>query len=518
MSAIQQANTHPEYTSHAAKLDSLATFFNRRGDDHDPFPEESNRRRNNGLMDDAIARTGKRASQGKTLERRQLIYLSFRKDDIGEDVARIASSFMWDVTLVHDCDQLQRALKHAPVKVVLADLRDAVSKLGACLVQTTHKYPNVQWVGLVEPQAADSPTYAAFLHSYFFDFCFLPLEPLRLFFSLGHAWTMARVADIHADTVSVDAGTAGINEQGLIGSSPIMKTVRAHLKRYARNDLPVLITGPTGTGKEMAARYLHEHSDRHDRPFIAVNCGALTPSLVQSELFGHEKGAFTGAHQRKIGRVEAADGGTLMLDEIGDLPLETQVSLLRFLQEGVIERVGSDRSIPVNVRIVAATHVDLEQSVAEGRFREDLYFRLNVLRLVMPPLAERGTDVVELAQHFIHRFADELGLEHKVLCPAALAALSAYTWPGNVRELMNRLKRAIVHSDRQAIGPADLEFTTLVSEPLPSLAQARNEAELQALSRALVTTNSNVTEAAEMLGISRVSMHRLINKHGLSAP
>jgi len=461
-------------------------------------------------------RTNKDTMSSKAMERRQLIYLSFREDDTTSEVERIASSFMWNVKAVHNSDQLLRELKHTPVKVVLADLRDGISKLNTGLVRAIQKYPNIQWIGLIEPQSAVNPAYAAFLHSYFFDFCFLPLEPQRLFFSLGHAWTMARMADIHIDMMSTESNPH-TSEEGLIGNSLVMKTVRAHLKRYAKNDLPVLITGPTGTGKEMAARYLHQHSDRKDKPFVAVNCGALTPSLVQSELFGHEKGAFTGAHQRKIGRVESADGGTLMLDEIGDLPLETQVSLLRFLQEGVIERVGGDKSIPVNVRIVAATHVDLEQSVAEEHFREDLYFRLNVLRLVMPPLAERGTDVVDLAQYFIHRFAQEMGLEHKVLCPAALAALSAYSWPGNVRELMNRLKRAIVHSDRRAIGPDDLELTTLEPTPLPSLAQAREKAELHALSRALVTANSNVTEAAEMLGISRVSMHRLINKHGLSA-
>jgi DNA-binding NtrC family response regulator len=468
-----------------------------------------------GFQDTELAYTGRTPMNSKIMERRQLIYLSFREDDTASEVERIASSFMWNVKAVHNCDQLLRALKLTPIKVVLVDLRDGFSKLNTGLVRAIQKYPHIQWIGLIEPQSAVNPAYAAFLHSYFFDFCFLPLESQRLFFSLGHAWTMARVANIHIDTMSTES--VPHSEEGLIGNSLVMKTVRGHLKRYAQNDLPVLITGPTGTGKEMAARYLHQHSNRKDKPFVAVNCGALTQSLVQSELFGHEKGAFTGAHQRKIGRVESADGGTLMLDEIGDLPLETQVSLLRSLQEGVIERVGGDKSIPVNVRIVAATHVDLEQSVAKGRFREDLYFRLNVLRLVMPPLAERGSDVVDLAQYFIRRFTQDLGLEHKVLCPAALAALSAYSWPGNVRELMNRLKRAIVLSDRQAIGPDNLELTALEPTPLPSLAQTREKAELHALSRALVTTNSNVTEAAEMLGISRVSMHRLINKHGLSA-
>ena len=328
---------------------------------------------------------------------------------------------------------------------------------------------------------------------------------------------MSKVAETHRLDQGVTRSRLD-SARKLIGSSEEMEVVCSQLKRYAGNELPVLITGPSGTGKELAALAIHQHSARSKGPFIAVNCGALTPSLVQSELFGHEKGAFTGATKRKIGRIEAANGGTLLLDEVGDLPADVQVSLLRFLQEGVIERVGGTETIPVNARIIAATHVDLEQQMAKGQFREDLYFRLNVLRLHMPSLKDRGQDVLELARYYLRQFVVELGVGKKVLCPTAEAALLAHDWPGNIRELMNRLRRAIVLSDRYAITPSDLEFTvSQEAEKLPTLNEARDNAEREVIARALIQSGHNVTEAARLLDVSRVTLHRMINKHHLSA-
>ena len=453
----------------------------------------------------------------KFLNERQLIYLTYRSKEAIEEIETITRSFMWNMISVRDVDQLDKQLSKGGARVVLVDLRDTPAAFIDRLPKTIRQYGHIQWVGLIEPHFANDPDHAGFLHSFFFDFCLTPIEPLRLTFSLGHAWYMSKVAETHRLDQGVTRSRLD-SARKLIGSSEEMEVVCSQLKRYAGNELPVLITGPSGTGKELAALAIHQHSARSKGPFIAVNCGALTPSLVQSELFGHEKGAFTGATKRKIGRIEAANGGTLLLDEVGDLPADVQVSLLRFLQEGVIERVGGTETIPVNARIIAATHVDLEQQMAKGQFREDLYFRLNVLRLHMPSLKDRGQDVLELARYYLRQFVVELGVGKKVLCPTAEAALLAHDWPGNIRELMNRLRRAIVLSDRYAITPSDLEFTvSQEAEKLPTLNEARDNAEREVIARALIQSGHNVTEAARLLDVSRVTLHRMINKHHLSA-
>lgn len=450
------------------------------------------------------------------LNERQLIYLTYRSKEAIEEIEAITRSFLWNMVSVHDVEQLDKQLSKGGARVVLVDLRDTPAVFIDRLPNTMRQYGHIQWVGLIEPHFANDPDHAGFLHSFFFDFCLTPIEPLRLTFSLGHAWYMSKVAETHRLDQGVTTNRSGLAHK-LIGSSEEMAVVCGQLKRYAGNELPVLITGPSGTGKELAARAVHQQSARSKGAFIAVNCGALTPSLVQSELFGHEKGAFTGATKRKIGRIESANGGTLLLDEVGDLPADVQVGLLRFLQEGVIERVGGTESIPIDVRIVAATHVDLEQQMAKGQFREDLYFRLNVLRLHMPPLKDRGQDVLELARYYLRQFVVELGVGKKVLCPSAESALLAHDWPGNIRELMNRLRRAIVLSDRHAITPRDLEFAvSREAEKLPTLNEARDNAEREVITRALIQSAHNVTEAARLLGVSRVTLHRMINKHRLS--
>jgi DNA-binding NtrC family response regulator len=294
-----------------------------------------------------------------------------------------------------------------------------------------------------------------------------------------------------------------------------MHQVRNQLLRYAQTDLPVLITGPSGTGKEVAAQFLHASSSRQAEPFMAVNCGALTPSLVQSELFGHEKGAFTGASERKIGVIEAAQGGTLLLDEVGDLPLPVQVSLLRVLQEKKIERVGSTHSIPIDVRIVAATHVDLEASILKGGFREDLFYRLNVLPLKMPSLQARQMDILELARHYLDLFAAEQGCHSRYLSIAAENALMAHDWPGNIRELINIVRRTLVLCDSSILEPDDLKVAPCTKPALvvDTLANARNHAERKMVSRAMVQSGQNVTQAASLLGVSRMTLHRIIKKN-----
>jgi DNA-binding NtrC family response regulator len=262
------------------------------------------------------------------------------------------------------------------------------------------------------------------------------------------------------------------------------------------------------------ARSIHLQSSRKDGPFIAVNCGAIAQQLFQSELFGHEKGAFTGAHQRKIGRIEAAQGGTLLLDEIGDMPFDMQVNLLRFLQEKTIERVGGTTSRPIDVHVIAATHVDLVEAVRQDRFREDLYYRIDVVSITLPTLAERGSDIEALALHYLAQFSAGHKRRLRGFSSAAMEALLSHPWPGNVRELVNRVQRAVVMADGRFISPEDLGFEQSGEpEPTMSLEQARATAEQHAIKRALMQARNRMSRAATLLGISRVTLYRLVEKY-----
>lgn len=303
----------------------------------------------------------------------------------------------------------------------------------------------------------------------------------------------------------------------LVGQSPAMLRTVAAIRKFAPIDLPTLVTGETGTGKEVAARALHDLSRRAGKAFAPLNCGAIPDNLVQSELFGHERGAFTGATARRIGLFETADGGTVFLDEIGDLPLDAQTSLLRVLQEGTIERVGSHQPIKVDVRVIAATHVDLEQAIEDGRFRADLYYRLNVLRLRMPRLADRGEDIVLLAQHFLDRFREHHhATRARGFSSNARRAMLAFDWPGNVRELLNRVQRAAVVAESELIGAADLELADTAAAPIGrGLDRARVDAERDTLLGCLRDSGYNVSQAARRLGVSRVTVYRLCRKHQL---
>jgi DNA-binding NtrC family response regulator len=277
----------------------------------------------------------------------------------------------------------------------------------------------------------------------------------------------------------------------------------------------VLVLGENGTGKELVANAIHEAGPRREQPFVPINCGAIPENLLESELFGHIKGSFTGAVRDHAGLFQAADGGTLLLDEIGDLPLESQASLLRFLQERKIERLGGHGSTPVDVRIISATHVDMQTAMIEGRFRADLYHRLCVLQVNEPPLRERGRDIELLAKHMLERFKTDARRRLRGFSPCAIAALHTYGWPGNVRELINRVRRAIVMSDGRQITARDLELEEHVEVAPMTLAQAREVAERQAIQMALLRHRGRLGEAAHELGISRVTLYRLLSAHGL---
>ena len=305
----------------------------------------------------------------------------------------------------------------------------------------------------------------------------------------------------------------------MVGASAAMRRTFEQIRKFAQSNASVLITGESGTGKELAARAIHERSRVASGPFVAINCAALPPSLIASELFGHERGSFTGAVARKIGRIEAAHRGTVFLDEIGDMPVEMQAHLLRFVQERQIERIGGTRPISVDVRVIAATNTNLEEAVAKGRFREDLYYRLNELPLAMPALRERGDDVLLLAKFFLQKFAAEMGRATDGFQAPAERAIMAYAWPGNVRELIACVRRAVVISDGGLITAEDLGLnppSPPASQANPgSLGEVRAKTEGQLIRETLKAKGYNVTRAASALGISRVTLYRLLEKYDI---
>jgi two-component system NtrC family response regulator len=306
---------------------------------------------------------------------------------------------------------------------------------------------------------------------------------------------------------------------GILGSSGPMQTVFEAIRKVATVDAPVLILGESGTGKEMTARSIHQRSERRDGPFVAINCSAIPESLMESELFGHEKGAFTGAHAQRKGRIETSHGGTLFLDEIGEIPPPIQVKLLRFLQERCIERVGGRQEISVDTRVIAATHVDLKKGMVSGTFREDLFYRLAVVQILLPPLRDRHDDVVLLAQSFLQQFAKESGKSGLAFAPEAIRAIQRHAWPGNVRELQNRVRRAVIMGGSRRLSSQDLELTGPDSAAGgTTLKDAREALEREMVQKALRKHSGKITAAAAELGISRPTFYELMDKLGLQKP
>ena len=306
---------------------------------------------------------------------------------------------------------------------------------------------------------------------------------------------------------------------GLITGAPEMAKVARTIERVASTNVSVMLLGASGTGKELLTRGLHDASDRRDGPFVAINCAAIPENLLESELFGHEKGAFTGAVKTTKGKIESADGGTLFLDEVGDIPLPLQVKLLRFLQERTIERIGGRKEIAVNTRIVCATHQDLEAMTADGRFREDLYYRLAEIVVKIPTLDERPGDAVLLAKAFLKRFADEMNPQVTGFGPDALAAIDAWKWPGNVRELENRVKRAVIMAESKLVGAGDLDLQESGEDrdDVLNLKSAREQSDRLVIRHALARSAGNISNTAKLLGISRPTLYDLLKQYDLSA-
>jgi len=306
--------------------------------------------------------------------------------------------------------------------------------------------------------------------------------------------------------------------EGMIGKSPAVKQVFSIIRKLDNADASVLVLGESGTGKEVVALTIHRRGPRAKGPFVAINCGAIPETLIESELFGHERGAFTGAHTARPGRVEMAEGGTLFLDEIGELPPSMQVKLLRFLQEQQIERIGGRKPIHVNTRVIAATNVNIEKAMMEGTFREDLYYRLAVVVIKLPPLRERDTDVVVLAEAFLKRFGSEQGKGRLKFSKEALVALQQYSWPGNVRELENRVKRAVIMCEDQRVTPENLSLVTGSSEGALNLREARDQLERDMLTKALRKHRGKISPAAVELGISRPTFYEMMERLGIQKP
>lgn len=307
---------------------------------------------------------------------------------------------------------------------------------------------------------------------------------------------------------------------GMITGAPEMQKVARTIERVANLDVSVMLLGASGTGKELLARGLHEASGRRDGAFVAINCAAIPENLLESELFGHEKGAFTGAVKTTEGKIELAHGGTLFLDEVGDIPLPLQVKLLRFLQERTIERIGGRKPIAVDTRIVCATHRDLDAMIAQGAFRDDLYYRLAEMVVKIPALAERPGDAVLLARHFLHKYAPEMNPAVRGFAPDALQAIDAARWPGNVRELENRIKRAVIMADGKLVTKDDLDMAGRGDEPGEShlnLRSAREAADRVAIRRAMTQSEGNISLASKLLGISRPTLYDLLKQYRIQA-
>lgn len=347
-----------------------------------------------------------------------------------------------------------------------------------------------------------------------YDFFYKPIEIDELKVVLKRAY---HVSQLEKEQKELQSQSAPDAFEGMLGTSPKMQEIFTVIRKVATTDAPVLIMGESGTGKELIAQAVHSQSHRKSNPFVVINCGAIPENLLESELFGHEKGSFTGAHVQRKGRIEMAAGGTLFLDEIGELPLSLQVKILRFLQEKVIERIGGREQIEVDARVIAATNRDLKEGMKNGSFREDLYFRLGVIFIAIPPLRDRGSDVILLAKSFLDKFSAENKKKLKGFTNQAIDAIEQYGWPGNVRELENRVKRAVIMADGKKVTPEDLEMTSPDSKyQNMGLKEAREALEKEMVLNALARNRGNLSKAALDLGVSRPTLYDLMEKFDIS--
>ena len=439
-----------------------------------------------------------------------------------EDDPGLQSQIKWcfenyEVVLASDRESaLEQVKKHKP-PVVTLDLGlpphpDDPSEGLATLEEILKIEPNAKVVVVTGQDDKENAVKAVGLGAY--DFYTKPFEPEIISLIVNRAF---RLLELETENQRLLQGAIHEPFDGVIACSPQMQGVCKAVEKVAPSDATVLLLGESGTGKELAARALHNLGQNKAGRFVAINCAAIPDTLLESELFGYEKGAFTGANKQTKGKIEHADGGTLFLDEMGDLPLALQAKLLRFLQERVIERVGGRDPIPVNTRVVCATHQNLREKIENGEFREDLFYRISEIPLEIPPLRDREGDIIVLARFFFEKFNEDHGRKLRGFTREALAAMEGYAWPGNVRELQNRIKRAVIMADGKQLTAADLELDkTSVENMNFNLRELREKVERQAIVRALSHVDGKVAPAAELLGVSRPTLYDLIKKLHIS--
>jgi len=450
-----------------------------------------------------------------SIKDRQLLVV---EDDVG-----LKSQLRWcfddfEVNMSSDRQEAIASVRRNPPGVVLLDLGlppdpGGITEGMATLKEIQTLSPSSRIIVVTGDNDRDHAVKAIAMGAY--DFYQKPVDPEILTLMVDRAY---RVYELEEENRRLQRETPNGPLKDIIGSSPQLIKVCRTIEKVAPSNITTLLLGASGTGKEVFARALHNLSPRAKENMIAINCAAIPENLLESELFGYEKGAFTGAVKQTQGKIEYAHGGTLFLDEIGDLPLELQAKLLRFFQERVVERVGGRQEIPVDVRIICATHQDLTSHIREGRFREDLFYRISEITINIPQLADREGDALVLARTFLHRFSQQQGRNIRGFSEEALHAIENYSWPGNVRELESRIKRAVIMADNGHITAEDLEINNdgTTKKPL-NLKQIRDEAERNAILRALNHANDNISETAKSLGITRPTLYNMLEKYKLKA-
>ena len=442
---------------------------------------------------------------------------------IVEDDPGLLSQLKWcfegyDVCTAEDRETAIAELRRHEPAVVLQDLGlppnpEGVEEGFATLSETLKLAPHTKVIVVTGHGDQDNALMAVGQGAY--DFYEKPVDTDTLKLLVDRAFN---ISELEAENRRLQNQVSGSPLDGIVAACDSMLAVCRMIEKVAPTDVTTLLLGESGTGKELLARALHNLSPRANKNFVAINCAAIPENLLESELFGHEKGAFTGAHKQTIGKVEVADGGTLFLDEIGDMPMSLQSKLLRFLQERVIERVGGRKEIPVDVRVICATNQNPEGLIKESVFREDLYYRISEITVNIPPFREREEGRLILARTLLQKFCKQQKRAINGFSEDAMAAIEAYSWPGNVRELENKIKGAVIMADGKLVNAADLGLTATDAEPESlNLREVRQQAESKAIRLALTKSYGNISKSAELLGITRPTLYDLLNKYGLSA-
>ncbi|MCG7495505.1 PEP-CTERM-box response regulator transcription factor [Vibrio sp. Of7-15] len=437
------------------------------------------------------------------------------EDDIGIQKQLKWTLSDYDVILAGDQESAINALRRHEPSVITLDLGlppdEANASEGlATLKRIIELAPSTKVIVITGNDDKENALEAISMGAH--DFYQKPIDDDTLSIIISRAFFVANI-----EKENEILRSASLDNNGFIGNSPQIQQVCRMVDRIAPTEVTTLLLGESGTGKEVLARAIHDKSPRKDKPFIAINCASIPENLLESELFGFEKGAFTGAHKTTMGKIECADGGTLFLDEIGDMPYPLQAKILRFLQEKVVERVGGRQEIRIDVKIVCATHQNLQGMVLEKAFREDLFYRISEITINIPPLRERGEDILLLARAFLHSFNHQLKRSISGFNEEAVQALRSHVWPGNIRELQNKVKSAVIMADGKHITPMDLALfpnAEATTTPL-NLRQVREEAEKEAIQNALTVSDGNMSNTANLLGITRPTLYALMDKYSL---